>query len=241
MASKSENAHRHWLPTFIEDIKTYFSKIISGKVSAVSDLLVVTENIVSVMQSDADINLNQVAEIIDCLGNVVRCLLEQHDELQESHAELQVSIQDLDDKPKELEDLEETLLIGQIALKVEKVFVEEIMNGTNVTDLRYLTIYQLHSALSNLGRGLHQSKDILMSQEEVYKAKANWKTLDSTFELNSNFYHAITTLKSYRNSKAHPDMSVIQARERLSNCRYRNIVSKLLDILEKASIKNIGT
>ena len=234
MASKLEISPHQGLSTFTKDIKTYCSKIKSGEVSAVSDLVVVTEKIVLVVQSDAEINLTQVAEIIDCLGNVVKCLLEEHDKLQDS-------VKKLEDRVKHLENLEEALLVGQIASRVEKVFVGEIVNGTNVIDSRYLTIDQLESALSDLGRNSRQSKDIFKSQEEVSKAKENWDRLETTFRLNSNLYGAIKSLKLHRNIKAHPGMSVRQARERLVNCSDRDIVYRLLDILEKASVKNIET
>ena len=234
MASKLEISPQQGLSTFTKDIKTYCSKIKSGEVSAVSELVVVTEKIVLVVQSDAEINLTQVAEIIDCLGNVVKCLLEEHDKLQDSVKKLQ-------DRVKHLENLEEILLVGQIASKVEKLFVGEIVNGTNVSDSRYLTIDQLDFALSDLGRNSRQSKDIFKSQEEVFKAKENWDRLETTFQLNPNLYGAIKSLKSHRNIKAHPGMSVRQARERLVNCSDRDIVYRLLDILEKASVKNIET
>ena len=159
----------------------------------------------------------------------------------EEYDKLQESVKKLEDRVKHLENLEEVLLVGQIASKVEKVFVGEIVNGTNVIDSRYLTIDQLESALSDLGRSSRQSKDIFKSQEEVSKAKENWDRLETTFRLNYELYGAIKSLKSNRNIMAHPGMSVRQARERLANCSDRDIVYRLLDILEKASVKNIET
>ena len=248
MASKFEIPRNQGLPSFTKDIKNYFAKIKSGEVSAVSDLVGITEKIVLVVQSDADINLTQVAEIIDCLGNVVKCLLEEHDKLQESHDKLQEShdklqesVKKLDDRVKHLEKLEEALLVGQIASKVEKVFVGEIVNGTNVTKSRYLTIDQLESALSDCDWDPRQSKSIFKSQEEVLKAKENWSRLQTTFELDYELYGAIKLLKSHRNTNAHPEISVRQARELLANCSDRDIAYRFLDILEKASVKNIET
>ena len=223
------------LSTFTKDIKIYSSKIKSGEVSAVSDLVGVTEKIVLVVQSDAEINLTQIAEIIDCLGNVVKCLLEEHDKLQES-------VKKLEDRVKHLQNLEEVLLVGQIASKVEKIFVGEIVNGTNVSDSSYLTIDQLDSALSEWNSRL--SKNIFKSQEEVSKAKENWDRLETTFQLDPNLYGAIKSLKSHRNAIAHPGMSVTQVRERLANrsvCSDRDIAYRLLDILDRASVKYIET
>ena len=111
----------------------------------------------------------------------------------------------------------------------------------NVTDSRFLTTDQLESALSDFGRNSRQSKDIFKSQEEVSKAKENWDRLETTFQLEPNLYGAIKSLKSHRNYKAHPGMSVRQAHEHLANCSDRDIVYRLLDILEKASVKNIET
>ena len=243
MASKFEIPSRQWSPTFIEDIKTYSSKIISGEISAVPDLIQVIKNILSVLQSDAEIDLTQLRVITVCLGNLVMCLLKQHDKLhkQESHDELQVSVQELDERVKELENLEESLLVGQIASKVEKVFIGEIVNGTNVTKTRYLTIGQLESALSDRGWDPLQSESIFKSQEEVLKAKENWRRLQTTFQPDYKLYCAIKSLKWHRNNKAHPGMSVTQARERLANCSDRDMVYRLLDILDRASVQNIET
>ena len=235
MASKQEIPHEQGLASFTEDIKTCSSKIKSGEYSAVSDLVVVTEKIVLVVQSDADINLTQVAKIVDCLGNVVKCLLEERDKLQDSVKKLEYRV-------KQLENLEEVLLVGQIASKVEKVFVGEIVNGTNVTKSHYLTIDQLDSALSDCVNNSRLSKNIFKSQEEVSKAKENWDRLETTFQLDFELYGAIKSLKSHRNIMAHPGMSVRQARERLANrsvCSDHDIAYRLLDILEKASVKNI--
>ena len=225
MASKFQIPPHQRLPNFTEDIKTYSSKIKSGEYSAVPDLIVVVDKVVLVVQSDDEINLTQVAEIIDCLGNVVKCLLEEHDKLQDS-------VKKLEDRVKHLENLEEVLLVGQIASKVEKLIVGKIVNGTNVTDSRYLTIDQLDFALAHRGWNSRQSKSIFESEKEVLKANENWDTLESTFRLNSDLYGAIKSLKSHRNIMAHPDMSVREARDRLANCSDRDIANRLLDILE---------
>ena len=269
MASLTGITPRIWLPTFIEDVQTYSAKIISGEISAVPDLIRIIKKILSVLQSDAEIDLTQLRVITDCLGSLVKVLLKQHDqlqkrhdelqeshdklherhvklqeshdELQESHDELQVSVQELDEKVKELEDLEEVLLVGQIALKVEKVFIGEILYGTNVTKTRYLTIGQLKYALSDHGWDPLQSESIFKSQEEVLKAKENWERLQTTFQPDYELYGAIKSLKWHRNNKAHPGMSVTQARERLANCSDHDMIYRLLDILEKAKVQNIET
>ena len=194
----------------------------------------VTEKIVLVVQSDDNINLTQVAEIIDCFGNIVKCLLEEHDKLQEC-------VKTLEDRVKHLQNLEEALLVGQIASKVETVLVQKILDGTNVSDSRYLTIHQLENALSDCGRKSRQSKSIFKSQEDISKGNENWDRLETTFRLDSDLYGAIKSLRSHKNIMAHPGMSVRQARERLANCIDRDIAYRLLDILEKASVKNIET
>ena len=241
MALKVEIPPHQGLSTFRKDIQTYCSKIKNGEISAVSDLDGVAEKIVVVVQSDENIDLTEVAEIIEYLRNVLKWLLEKHNKLQESHDKLQESVKKLEEKEKQLENLEEALLVGQIASKVEKVFVGEIVNGTNVTKLRYLTIDQLKSALSDSGWDPCQSKSIFESQEEVLKAKENWSKLQTNFQLDYEFYGAITILKSNRNIIAHPYMSVTQARKRLANCRDHDIVYRFLDILEKASVETIET
>ena len=218
-------------------------------------MIQVIKTIHSVLQSDAEIDLTQLRVINDCLGSLVKFLLKQHDklhkrhvklqesheELQESHDELQVSVQELDERVKELENLEESLLVGQIASKVEKVFVGEIVNGTNVTKTRYLTIGQLRHALSDHGWDPLQSESIFESQEEVLKAKENWKKLHTTYQPDYELYGAIKSLKWHRNNKAHPGMSVTQARGRLANCRDHDMVYRLLNILEKAAVQTIET
>ena len=179
-----------------------------------------------VVQSDAEINLTQVAEIIDCFGNIVKWLLEAQYRLE--------------DRVKHLEKLEEAILVGQIASKVENVLVQKILHGTNVRDSRYLTIDQLENALSDCG----QSKNIFKSKEDVSKGNENWDTLETTFHLDSDLYRAIQSLKSQRNITVHPAMSVRKAREHLTNKSIgndRDIVYRLLDILEKASVNYIGT
>ena len=241
MASNSEIPPQQGLLTFKENIKTYCSKIESGEISAVPELIQVIKEIHLALQSDAEIDLTELRVITDCLVNLVRCLLEQHGELQESHDELQVSIQDLDDRVKKLENLEEILLIGQIASKVEKVFVEEIVNGTNVSDSYFLTIDQLDYALSDLGRNSRLYKNIFESEEEVSTANDNWDRLESTFWLDTNLYCAIKSLKLDRNNMAHPGMSVREARGRLANCSKRDTVYRLLDILDRAFVENIET
>ena len=236
-ASKLEIPHNEGLSTFAEDIKTCSSKIEIGEVSDVSEFVGVIDKVILVVQSDDDINFNDVAVVIECLGNVLKYLLTQNDSLQES-------VKQLEDRVKHLEKLEEALLVGQIASKVEKVLVQKILDGTNVSDFRYLTIDQLENALSDCGRKSRQSKNIFKSKEDVSKGNENWDTLETTFQLDSDLYGAIQSLKSNRNIMAHPGMSVKEARERLTNKLIgndRDIVYRLLDILEKASVNYIGT
>ena len=248
MASKQENSPHQGLSTFTEDIKIYSSKLESGEYSAASKLVGVIDEVVLVVRNDDNINLTQVSEIIDCLRNVVKYLVEERDKLQESHDKLQESRdklqkrgKELEDRLKHLENLEEILLVGQVASKVEKVFIGEVVKGTNITKTRYLSIGQLVKALSDRAWDPLKSKSIFKSQEDVLKAKENLDGLETTFQPDYELYCAIKELKVRRNPIAHPGMTVTQARERLVNCHDRDIVYRLLDILDRAKVQNIET
>ena len=269
MASKQENSPHQGLSTFTEDIKIYSSKLESGEYSAASKLVGVIDEVVLVVRNDDNINLTQVSEIIDCLRNVVKYLVEERDKLQESHDKLQEShdklqeshdklqeshdklqesrdklqkrVKELEDRLKHLENLEEILLVGQVASKVEKVFIGEVVKGTNITKTRYLSIGQLVKALSDRAWDPLKSKSIFKSQEDVLKAKENLDGLETTFQPDYELYCAIKELKVRRNPIAHPGMTVTQARERLVNCHDRDIVYRLLDILDRAKVQNIET
>ena len=192
----------------------------------------ITDSVIVAIQSEENVDMNQIAMIIDCLKQSVLILFEETDHLKKEMEKL-----------KKLQKLEEGLLIGQIATKVEKEIIKRLLEGTHVEETYFLTINQLERACE---KGLGSRQKIFSDQHQIDKANENWDNLETMLGLNNNIYGAIESFKSVRNIDAHPNLSVNDALKRLEtvtscNGKDKDMVKKLIEILQKLSVTDIGT
>uniref|UniRef100_A0A1X7UGU8 Uncharacterized protein n=1 Tax=Amphimedon queenslandica TaxID=400682 RepID=A0A1X7UGU8_AMPQE len=156
---------------------------------------------VHIQGSHAQVNAEEVAEIVDALKKPIKSLLSKVGTLEKEQKELQRKYDDLQRKYKELES---ALLVGQIASHFERILLERILDGTSVSP-DYATFKKLEKALQfdNLGRnrtGMH------LTDREKKTAGKNWDDWDDKLQLDDDLYGSHGQLKKYRNNKAHPKL-----------------------------------
>ena len=173
-------------------------------------------------------NLKKVYDVIECLRVTVRHLFDEMDGLRS--------------RLKQLEALATDLLVGQLASKLEKEIVAEILRDTGVQNKYYVTLTQVEDALE--GRASRRAK-IFSSQEQKKKATENWDRLEVLLGLDDDMYGAIDKLKFVRNVTAHPNLPLEELSTRLKtsdlSSEDKEMCDRFIEVLNKLSVKTIGT
>ena len=206
----------------LDDLNTQFNDMSPEQYGELPDLL---DSLISLIENGDDIDLANVAELINSVKNVVNRLLQKIDGLEK--------------RVKMLESLYRDILIGQIAMKLEKVLVEHILKDAN-GDKRYVTLGLLGNAID--GDGSRRCRGIFLSDDEKQKTINNWDILDKTLKLKPAHYRAIDDLKHKRNSKAHPFKTLDEAEKILKKqVGVDDIVFELLEKLKNMQVEDTST
>lgn len=189
------------------------------------ELPAILDSLISMIENEDDIDLAKVAKLIESVKNVVNRLLQKIDGLEK--------------RVKILERLHRDILIGQIALKLEKVLTDHILKDAT-GDKRYVTLGLLENAIN--GDGSRRCRAIFLSDDEKQKTINNWSKLDDTLKLTSVHYRAIDEFKCTRNRKAHPFKTLDEASKILEKqADVDIIVFELIEMLRKMNVDNIET
>ena len=200
-----------------------------------AELPVIVDNIILLVQSGGKVKLK---EVIASLKNAMMHLLSRSSGLKEE--KLNILVKDLQQRLERLETLERSLLIGQIALKLEKVLIDHILEDANV-DKRYMTLEILDDAVT-YGDSLRHCKGIFLSDNERQLAKDKWDMLQERLQLKSIHYRAIKALKVTRNTTVHSLQTVDKTIRSLKNqAGVDDIVFELLEMLKNMQVEDIRT
>jgi len=120
-----------------------------------------------IIQSGGQISIEDVAKSIELLRDITAHLFEIMNLLT-------AELKEVKKKLERLEQLEANLLIGEIAISVEKEIVKYVLKDCPGVDKRYISIYQLD--MTPYRPYNHQS--IPLSEGEIEAAKKNWSYLD---------------------------------------------------------------
>ena len=214
------------------NVKDYAHQI---QTMSLTELPGIVDCIILLVQSGGDVNLK---EVIASLKNAMTHLLTRSSGLKEET--LNILVKDLQQRLERLESLERSLLIGQIALKLEKVLIDNILEDAN-GDKRYMTLEILDDAVT-YGDSLRHCRGIFLSDNERQLAKDKWDILQERLQLKSIHYHAIKALKVTRNTTTHSLQTVDEIITSLKKqTGVDDIVFELLEMLKNMKVKDIST
>ena len=210
------------------------------------------------IKSSSVVESKKIAVIIDAIKNAVSCLVDKVDTLekelklqekmklqhkkeveeqrQEQEKQIQVlkeEVKDLKEKYGKLKELEEDLLIGQMAILTEKEIVNYMLKGTGVRcKMDFITIRNIEDALS--GRSYSDSMGIFTSKAQKDKAKKNRKELKEVHQIDGGMFRAIRSYKECRNIRAHPDIDVADLHARLAEIQHKDkeTIEQMIKIYE---------
>ena len=222
-------------------IADYLAKIKEGTLSCADELTKTVDDTILIVQSDRDVNLTRVAAILDSLKEITRYLTNENEILSKKVKKLE----------EELETMKVSLIIGQIAFKLEKEIKRLIFEDTRVERRNYmfLNLDEIERAVNDECLYAYHGKSkfkLFISDEERRRAKEKWEELLMTYKIDYPMLCAIKELKHQRNIKAHPKETITQAREFLQT-HIRNddddqkMSFELLEILNQMGITNIET
>ena len=139
-----------------------------------------------------------------------------------------------------VEELKSSLLVGQVASKLEQEIVKLLLKDTGLDCI--ITLNQLSLAVnSNPDRMSRTCLDANSSQ--VVKINENWDNFEKNFKQAKILYRAINVSKYRRNDDAHPNMTLSEASERLrrADLKDRKSVNLMLTTLDSMKVDHIGT
>ena len=195
----------------------------------------IVDCIILLVQSGGNSSLK---EVIASLKNAMTHLLTRSSGLKEET--LNILVKDLQQQLERLESLERSLLIGQISLKLEKVLIDNILEGANC-DKRYMTLEILDDAVT-YGDSLRHCRGIFLSDNERQLAKDKWDMLQERLQLKSIHYRAIKALKVTRNTTIHSLQTVDETITSLKKqTGVDDVVFELLEMLKKMQVEDIRT
>lgn len=149
-------------------------------------------------------------ETVNNLRSVVGNLAASISELLGENDELEGEVKRLRKRICTLEFNEQTLIVGQIAFKVEKDILSYVMEG-----IAEPTIFSIYT-IRDMEKGIEQEKrfeDAFNSDNERSTASKRWIHLKSVIGWKNKHYRDIRTLKSTRVDIAHPEINHEQFRE----------------------------
>ena len=152
------------------------------------------------VQSDEHLDTAKMVTVIESVDVAIMHLFDKSEELERKVNELKES---LHKKPKDFDKLHGSLLIGQLASKLDKEIVKFLLKGTGVKAPDYLTINKLEYATDNPQSRLAQR--LFESQEQIKMVLNNWDCLDQSVD--SDMLDAIEGFKNSHDDIAHPDAS----------------------------------
>jgi FtsZ-binding cell division protein ZapB len=186
-------------------------------------------------------NAPKLVKIMEGLKVAVSFLFDETEELKKKVHNLEKEVDNLKKEVERLKKLEDELLVGQIAAKVEQEIVNRLLEGTNASS-SFLTINRL---INICDKGISSRQQIFTKQEEIDAVNRNWDDLQTKIGLDDDVYGAIEKFKSGRNREAHPNLTIKQVQDRLKTCTYspanKAMIDRLVKILQELSVTNIGT
>ena len=158
-----------------------------------------------------DTLFEKLEALVELVAGAIRDQRKETEELKEKMKSLQKEVERLHVQIKQLKEeaesnnnLRESLIVGQLANKLEQEIVTRVLDGTG-TSRKLLTIASLEDALDdNPGRTVRRIFDKPTSKD---KANENWDRLEGHYTfLDQSLYYAITSCKGSLNVDAHPNM-----------------------------------
>ena len=147
--------------------------------------------------------------------------------------------QRLSNDVKKLQESVDTLLSGQICMKLEKVLVSIILNNSGVDPL-VVSLLSLNQ-VDRMRRGKNDIDIIPLDEDAIKKVNDSWRQVETDYNLSVLDYIFIN---SERGLVAHPVLSLKEASEIIENIEMsqedRQQYLKFVNILKLLSVDSFG-
>ena len=173
------------------------------------------------------------------LNNVLEALQQTVRSLFDDNEKMRIEIKQLKEKLDKSQYLEDDIIAGQIASKLEKRFVSIILKGTGIKP-NFKTINHLLQV--DPEKGLFQKS---YGKENCEKIAQNLEKLVEEQEGLLNLFGIIDHFKTVRNSKAHPNLSLEVASKYVSESSFdeshKEELLHLIKVSKKFGVEQTGT
>ena len=245
-------ASKQSLTSIPKDLQEILFNLKGGKIKLNEVGPVLTEamtRIQNFIQSADEVDIKQLAMIVDCIKNLITFLFHEQEGLRKKVEEVENMLEDerkewekleteLRERMETLEGSKDKILLGQMAAKVDRELLKKIVEGTTMST-KYLTVGRIDKNLKD------ENSDIFKSDGEKAVVKRNWTDLKCQMNLSWQDVYALKDFKHTRNHVAHPDITLEEAHQLIQDASgmtkdEKSFGYKFLDILKKLSVEKIG-
>ncbi len=205
------------------------SLLLKEKCERGEDFADLVESVLLVIQSEENVDVTQLAEIIDILHRRI-------DNLEHENVGLKKDIIELKSRLAILEGNRKKLIRGQIAVKFERTMIIEITKGCRVDANYFSSLGNLEKAI----KGVESYSLPELTYDDRKLAKTQWMKLDEKYQITQEDYAAMKCAKKIRTFVAHPEMDLQEARKMVlkDKSNYQAHFLKSVDILQKLKISD---
>ena len=183
--------------------------------------------VVCALYDTVDVLIDKLKQTNDELTKVKQT----NDELTKKLAEVTKTLQELRRKHAMLEEIEQKLVVGQIAFEIDKLVLEVVLKG--IGSRQGLGIFNI-GAMEKAIKKKDNYSDAFKSEAERQKVAMRWNTLKSNIRWEGRHYRYIRELKDLRLNNAHPKMDAETMRKALAQLhRSENITTEMMDMCEE--------
>ena len=170
-------------------------------------------------------------DMVDVLYAKVKQTVLRNDELTKKLEEVTKDLQELRRKHAMLGEIEQKLVVGQIAFEMDKVILDVVLKGIGSReDLAIFNISAMEKAIEKKGN----YSDVFKSEDERRKVEMRWNTLKSSIGWEGRHFRYIGQLKRLRLDSAHPEMDAETIRKALAQLhRSKTLTTQMRDVCEE--------
>ena len=178
---------------------------------------------------------DKIDKFVDIIADTWQERGEKIDQLEK---EVQLSLKEISELKKEISELKSSLLVGQVASKLEKEIVKLLLKDAGLN--RTITINQLSCAVSPYPDRVSK-RQLNATREQVVQINKSWTKFEADYQDADALYRVIDTYKMRRNKDAHPNMPLSEATEQLTkfDLKDKESVDLMLHTLESMKVDHI--
>ena len=155
-------------------------------------------------------------------------------ELRQDISRLEKKVVCLEKKVKLLEEMEQNLLLGQLAFVVDRALLDKVLKDSGCRPANELHIYSIQDMEKAIDGKQHYIG--VFEETERMSVKEHWKQLQNTLAWEGKHYRCLRYLKSTRLAEAHPEFDCGKMKDAIQKQADKEMKGVCLELLTMVEI-----